>query len=186
MNREHGKRIDRLQREIRQVAGDETVFSTTHSCPPGTEEQFLNSILAFELAEERPLLDILHDKQLVMPPPANLSDEALSMKLWEVIRALAAMRVFLCSTDHLSDRQLYTKLLVECLPEPTKIMPPESKYNCHIDLIGSGSPEDIQAYLTYYANKRDRREFAKEWPDTLIPSRRKPAFKRDHLLPKPE
>jgi len=41
---------------------------------------------------------------VALPPPDELSDSELSVKLWEVINMLALLGTFLHSTDHLSDR----------------------------------------------------------------------------------
>src|SRR5208282_4018851 len=40
-------------------------------------------------------------------PPSELDDRQLPGRLWELLYAAAARRFFLCSTNHLSDRELY-------------------------------------------------------------------------------
>ena len=45
------------------------------------------------------------------------ADEQLTARLWEVIHALARQAVYLHSTDHLSDRQLYKQLTEDALHE---------------------------------------------------------------------
>ena len=68
------------------------------------------------------------------------------------------MRVYLDSTNHLSDRELYTYLLHDSLQEWSHTFPPEMGYNCHIDLCGSGSNEDIDIHYKYYADEKDRKQ----------------------------
>jgi hypothetical protein len=43
-------------------------------------------------------------------PPSELNDRQLPGRLWELLYAAAARRFFLCSTNHLSDRELYELL----------------------------------------------------------------------------
>ena len=74
--------------------------------------------------------------------------------LWEVIHALAGLGTYLHSTDHLSDRELYTHLWSESLREPTVIMPENPDFAYHIDLVGSGSDEDTFLYLKHTPTKR--------------------------------
>jgi len=59
-------------------------------------------------------------------PPFELADRQLPGRLWEWIYAAAAHRLFFCSTDHLSDRELYTLLWEKWLDEPTADIPPEA------------------------------------------------------------
>ncbi len=52
--------------------------------------------------------------------------------------------MFLYRTDHLCDRELYTLLWDGLLREETTIMPPDPDNACHLDVIGSGSEEDVE------------------------------------------
>ncbi|MBX9582572.1 MAG: hypothetical protein K2X87_19880, partial [Gemmataceae bacterium] len=112
--------------------------------------------------------------------------DALAAKLWEVIHALAARNVFLHSTDHLSDRELYDHLVEESLHEVTKDIPARPGWTQHIDMIGSGSEEDIELYLRYYADDDRRRRWAADWPKHPMPPKEPRPCDRDRLLPRPK
>jgi hypothetical protein len=62
-------------------------------------------------------------------PPSELDDRQLPGRLWEWLYAAAARRFFICSTDHLSDRELYTLLWERWFDEPTADIPPEAETN---------------------------------------------------------
>ena len=50
--------------------------------------------------------------------------------------------------------------------------------------IGSGSDEDNQLWLRYYASDEDRASEDRDWPNIPIPPKEKPLFNRDWRLPK--
>ena len=120
-----------------------------------------------------------------MPPPDELADAELNAKLWEVINALALMGAYLEHTDHLSDRELYLLLWGDMLLEELVIQSPTASLVCHIDLIGSGSDEDNNIFLKYYADEEDRVFWVKEYPNEPVPARERLPFERDRQLPKP-
>jgi len=68
------------------------------------------------------------------------------------------------------------------LREPMVIMPDNPDFAYHIDLVGSGSEEDI-VYLKYYADEEARRRWAADWPSERLPDHELPPFDRDRHLP---
>ncbi|MCA1733886.1 MAG: hypothetical protein LC732_09815 [Acidobacteria bacterium] len=103
-----------------------------------------------------------------------------------VLSAVAASRgggfLFLSSTDHLSDRELYEKLLGEILLEPVTIDPQGKTGFTFIDILGGWSNEDTEIYLRYYADEETRGDWADDY-GAPIPPKEKPPYDRDRHLP---
>jgi len=178
-------RIEKLRKQIEQVAGEPICGGVTASCPQELEEAFLENVLALETHGFVRPFDALVEAGFSLPPPDELNDTAMTAKLWEVIRALAERRLFLESTDHLSDRALYSWLWKDALRE--ELMGFGLPFgNCHLDVLGSCSEEDIILQMRYYASEKQRADFGAEFPDFPMPLREKPPFDRDRHLPKPE
>jgi hypothetical protein len=150
------------------------------------KEVFQDYIDAFESAEERPLTAVLLESGVSLPSPDELDVVQIKDKLWEIINTLALNGAFLHNTNHLSDRELYTKLWSELLPEPTVLMPENLAFGHHIDMIGSGSEEHKNLYMKYYADEEERRKWLEEWPDDRLPEPEDPPYDRDRLLPQRE
>ena len=180
---ERKKPIDELNRQADELAGGETLAWKSDYLSPEMEEEFLQNIEAYESASWTTHYQQLEEAGVELPDPETMDDEKLTAKLWEVIEALARMRAFLSSTNHLSDRELYAELSSDVLREETKAMVLDEYSAWRIDLIGSGSEEDIYLWMKYYADEETRRQWMKDWPDYEMPEHEKPPYDRDGHLP---
>jgi len=174
-------RIERLRDEIVKLGG---TFSSEPDVPADLEEEFLRQILAYEQSQPIALLEILQNGGLEVPAPDDLDNSPLTDKLWEVIERMASMGAYLLHTDHLSDRELYTYLYNDGLIEEATLFPEDPNYAYMIDLTGSGSEDDNQLYLKYYADDEYRLQWASDWPEDSMPPREQPPYSRDIKLPR--
>lgn len=141
-------------------------------------------IYAWDAAPETSQHEIVRAEGIQLRPPEELSDAELTAQLWVVIRALAARNTFLSSTDHLSDRELYTHLFEETFHQVTEdVVAPG--WNQHIDIVGGCSEEDIRLHHRYYAADESRALWLAQFPDDVLPPKEVPPYDRDRRLPKP-
>ena len=182
---ESAKRIRRLKAEIEKVAGP-VVWGLAEDEPSDIQEAFLKAVLAFEKSDGPAPFDRLRDAGVLLPAPDELSDDELEVKLWEVIRALALLGVYLESTNHVSDRDLYTFVWNVVLRDRTLLLPEASNFVTQFDLLGRGSDDDVMNFLRYYADEETRRRWSLDFPDFPIPDRQPPPFDRDRFLPQRE
>lgn len=178
-------RIEKLRREIEDVTGVEMNTDNARNVDPNLEEAFLENVLAVEEHGFVCPLDVLCKAGFPLPPADELDDDALTARLWDLIRELARRRLFLYSTDHLSDRELYTWLLTDALKE--EMMGFGLPFgNCHLDVLGSGSEEDVILQMRYYADDKERASWLKDFPDFPMPPKETRPYDRDRTLPKAE
>ncbi len=175
------KRIEKLRAELGELGG---TFSESSDMPADLEEEFLKQVLAFETAEPSTVLQWLENAGLEVPPPDQLDDEQLHAKLWEIIKQMASLGAYLHSTNHLSDRELYETLYHDSLREEAILFPENPGFVHGIDLVGSGSDEDIFLMMKYYADEETRRHWLQDFPDFQMPPHEDPPFDRDKDLPK--
>jgi hypothetical protein len=175
------QRIARLREEIKKLGGDTMMVE---DMPADMEEEFLRHVLAYETAEPISLFQILENAGVELPASDEIDDDELIRKLVEVIDQMASLGAYLLHTNHLSDRALYEYLYHDGLREEAVLFPENASYAYMIDLTGSGSEEDNQVYLKYYADEEHRRQWATDWPDDVIPDHEDPPFDRDRHLPK--
>jgi hypothetical protein len=138
----------------------------------------LDAFLDGSVAGERPI-DLLLAQGMTLPDDASLDDAALGAKLWEVVEGAASLGVYLDSTDHLSDRELYRWLTTDALCQEMLLD------GCGMTVtspIGGCSEEDNEIYLRYYADDEDRAMWRSDLSDPL-PDRAPLPFDRDRLLP---
>ncbi len=167
----------------RETDGDIT-FVESDECPPELSAQFHLNVAAYEQAPWTTQAQLLEEAGVDLPPPESMDDRQLTAKLSEVIEALARLRVFLSQTDHLSDRQLYDLLWRDVLREAVKDMPLNESPAWYLDMLGSGSEEDIHLHLKHYADEDERRHWLASFPGDSIPDREEPPYDRDRHLPK--
>jgi hypothetical protein len=148
---------------------------------PIAELERLDRFFDGEEEGERPI-DVLRSNGIWIPDESDLDDDSLHARLWEIINAMAAVGMVLESTDHLSDRELYRYLVTEALREETILPAAGSGGRWHISPIGGGSEEDNEIYLRYYADDETRKQWHRDFGVTL-PTKEKPPFDRDRLLP---
>lgn len=175
------KRIQRMREEIQKLGG---AYSANEEMPANLEEEFLKQVLEYELSTPITLFQLLENAGFELPLPDSLDERALSKKLQELIERLASLGAYLLNTNHLSDRELYQYLYEDGLREEATLFPENPSYAYMIDLTGSGSPQDMQVYLKYYADEDFRTRWKKDWPEDPIPEREKPPFDRDRKLPR--
>ncbi len=117
-------------------------------------------------------------------PPDELNDLQLPGRLWELLHAAAARRLFFHATDHLSDHEFYTLLWEQWLDEPVADIPLEAETNTTLmvsELNANGMTHE-EIWLRYYAEPADRMARS---PGEVIPPHEEPPFDRDRHLPVP-
>lgn len=180
------KRIEDLKRRAEELCGGQMELGGPNDCSSETEEAFWKHVVDYEEAPWTTHFHQLENAGVSLPQPDSLTDQELAIKLWEVIHKLALLGVFIEQTDHLSDRELYTHLWTDSLREETKALPPDANSAWHIQMLGSGSEEDNQLYLKYYADDAWRQDWHESFPNDPIPAHEDPPYDRDRLLPKPD
>src|ERR1051325_2737852 len=174
------ERIARLHAELEKLGGSTTALE---AMPADMEKKFLRHVLEYETAEPISLMKLIENSGMPVPAPDTLDDDALKIKLKELIERMSQLGAFLLHTNHLSDRALYDFLFREGLREEAVLFPENPSYAYMIDLTGSGSDDDNQIYLKHYADEEHRRRWAHDWPDDPLPEHEDPPFDRDRFLP---
>jgi hypothetical protein len=174
------QRIAKLREEIKKLGGN---TMSIEDMPADMEEEFLRHVLEYETAEPISLFRLLENSGLKLLVPGSLTDDDLTPKLKETVERMSSLGAYLLHTNHLSDRELYEYLYNDGLREEAVLFPENPSYAYMIDLTGSGSEEDNQIYLKYYADAEHRIQWALDWPDDIIPDHENPPFDRDRHLP---
>ena len=110
---------------------------------------------------------------------AELDDGRLHATLRQMLDALLDLGMAIENTDHLSDRECYRWLVGDALREETLFS--EGGGCWHVSPIGGGSEEDNEIYLRYYADEKDREQWARDFGVALPPHEKLP-YDRDRLL----
>ena len=183
---EHIFRITELKGEVEKLTGGQMMVWESSDIPAEVEEEFWEQVLAYESATMISHRARLARAGFAPPAPDGLTDVELTTALTALILALAAQQIYLTSTDHLSNRELYTLLWSETLEEEGPDLPPSAAMAYHIDLVSSGSEEDLYLWLQYYADEDARQHWFATWPEYPIPPHESPPYARDRTLPQPD
>lgn len=117
-------------------------------------------------------------------PPAELTDDTLTARLWELLHNLALRGFYVLHSDHLTDRELYAELWERGLRDPAMLPGRNPRGGWFHDFLGSWGEDDMQLWLRYYASDVERAKHAQEWPKDTLPPKEKPVCNRDWRLPK--
>jgi hypothetical protein len=178
---EPGELIERLKAQAAAAADGRMVAYESDGLTPDVQKQFWRNVGAFETAGRTDLTKELNAIGVKLFEPDDLDDVALRKALWSIIEGLARLRVFLDQTDHLRERELYTQLLHELLPEEMPALDVDESSVWQIDVLGYDKPE---LNLKYYADKKARESWRIDFPDDPIPAREDPPCDRDRHLPR--
>jgi hypothetical protein len=126
-------------------------------------------------------LEILRENGIVIPEEPPGDETVLRARLWEIVEGMADIGMVVENTDHLSDLELYRFLVEDALLQQT-ILPMGPGGTWHLSPIGSGSEEDNEIYLRYYADD-EYREMWRRDTGAVLPPREKPPCDRDRFLP---
>ena len=177
-------RINELKETAQELTGGEMSTFESQDAPPELLEAFWQNVVEIESAGWTSARRQLQADGVALPAPEELDDQQVTVRLWEVIHALAKRRNYLYQTNHLSDRELYEMLWHEILddeyPDTGDTFPDGV---CHVDILGSGSQEDIYLHMKFYADDQERQQWSEEFPSDDMPPREVPPYDRDRLLP---
>lgn len=178
------ERIEKLKNRIDEMDGELMLFNE-HEADMDMMEQFLSQVVIQESSEWKVPLEELTQGGLDVAAPDEVAEEHIPAKLRELLLAMALHHIYVLNTDHLTDRELYTRLVEEELREETAMGPPVPGSNFIIDLVGSGSDEDTDLMMRFYADDEYRRQWQNDFPDYAMPPSERPPFDRDRFLPQP-
>ncbi len=147
----------RLRDELEPFLDEATDMLSMQRVPLEIENDFLESMLAWERAPALPI-SRWFTPELILPNPDTLSVESLHKFLWEAIQKLHSQQIILEFTDHLSDRDLYCMIARDILPSYEKKIE-EARNFLHWHCIDES---ETDLWLTYYATDEERRAWLLE------------------------
>jgi hypothetical protein len=124
-------------------------------------------------------LEVLRGRGIDIPAEPQADEAELRATLLEIVEGMADIGMMLEDTDHFRDAELYRYLVDDALLVEMMLSPAGGHW--HISPIGSGSEEDNEIYLRYYADDEYREQWQRDFSDAL-PPKEKPPYDRDRFL----
>jgi hypothetical protein len=182
---EQALRLGELRKQVMDQIDGPMIEGGTENLPMDMQEHFWQYVLAFESAELTTLERRLQEEAGFVAQNLDALEDPRQVHaaLWDLLRALASIRVFLNCTDHLDDAELYRLLLEKALPDETTAPPAGFAVNTRIDVVDYGTTENhdgTDTWLRYYADDLTR----SEW-DGPVPPQEPLPYDRDSKLPLP-
>lgn len=175
------ERLNQLRAEVKKRGGDELLDNLPPDLSADAEETFWRNVVRYHEQQPISVIQLLANAGYEFVAADQLDDEAIAVKLKEIIEQMGTYGVYLLHTNHLSDRELYV-FLSKCLAEEVELFPEDPASAYIIDLIGN-SAKDAQTFLTYYATRSQRKQLARQFR-VPVPKHEDPPFDRDRFLPK--
>ena len=150
---------------------DESVdLVSVKKLPTSQENEYLASMLAWEQAPVLPIAQWF-DPPLDLPSPDLLNETEVHDILWDTIEQLHEKQIVLDFTDHLSDYDLYCRIVRDIMPSPEKKLEVPSTYLHWYCLDPTDDPD---TWLMYYASEEEREGWAEETLNPLPPTAEMP------------
>ena len=177
-------RIAEIKQRLMERAGGDAVFGESGALRADQREDFWQHVLELETSSCTTDFERLLHAGVDVPEPSSMNDAALTAKLWQVIDGLAAFHVFLSCTDHLSDRELYSRLWNDVLRVQIPIVPDDSGI-WRVDFVSGGGGAETETCFRHYADEAARASWLRDFPDYVMPAHADPRYDRDRHLPEP-
>jgi len=116
---EQALRLGELRKEVMDRVEGPCFEGGTEHMPMDLKEKLWQQILAFEAAGDTTIAARLKEGAgfVARDPDAIEDDEELHTALWDLLHALASIRIYVHFTDHLNDADLYRLLVKGALPD---------------------------------------------------------------------
>lgn len=160
---------------------DESIFDLL---PPMWEHAYWRAVIRARPGATASPRALFEAGGLPLPSAESMDDDRVSVRLWQLIRRMERVGIFLTSTDHLDDRHLYSWLRNTGLDKFVITAPGSTTSYTMIDVIGGGTDEDFETWARYYMDTAEREHWIEEHPDEPLPATEPKPFDRDRYLPR--
>lgn len=175
--------VVRLKQRAERATARPFDLHTFDLLPPTWETEYWRAVMHACTGATQSPRALLEAGEFVLAPESTLDDETLTVRLWQVIRRLQHLNIFLTATNHLNDRELYRWLREEALTQFVVLSPGSPHNYALIHVISNGDEQDFELWAKYYMAPDERERWLSENPDETLPDTCKPPFDRDRHLP---